>query len=427
MANSETFAIKGNILYTESPHSFTVVENGFLVGKDGKVAGVFAVLPPQFADVEVRDAGDALVVPGLVDLHLHAPQFAYRGLGMDLELLEWLNTNTFPEEAKYVDINYAEKAYRIFVDAMKNSATTRASVFATVHVPATMMLMDMLEQSGLVTYVGKVNMDRNSPDILSEADAQASLQQTREWLAACKKRYERTQPILTPRFIPSCTDGLMRGLSEIQKETGVPVQSHLSENLSEIGWVQELCPGTQSYGDAYNQFGMFGGHGCPTIMAHCVHPKGNEFELMKQNGVFVAHCPASNANLSSGVAPMRKYLEGGVKAGLGTDIAGGFSASIFRAMSDAIQHSKLRWRLQDDTLKPLTVPEAFYLGTKGGGEFFGKVGSFEEGYEFDALVIDDSPLASPRELSLVERAERLVYMAEECKITDKYVKGTKII
>lgn len=426
MIISETFAVKGNVLYTSSPQRFTVADQSYVVCQEGAVVGVFGELPAAFAGIEVRDVGDALVIPGLVDLHLHAPQFAFRGLGMDLELLEWLDTITFPEESRYSDMAYAEKAYRLFVDELKKGATTRASVFATVHVPATLLLMDMLEASGLATLVGKVNMDRNSPDSLREESAALSLAETRNWLAACQGRYERTGPILTPRFIPSCTDELMRGLAEIQAEDCLPVQSHLSENLSEIEWVKELCPESGGYADAYRQLGMFGGNGCPTIMAHCVHPQAGELEMMKQKGVYVAHCPNSNANLSSGVAPMRRYLDEGIHVGLGTDIAGGFSSSIFRVMSDAIQHSKLRWRMMDDSLRPLTVPEAFYLGTKGGGSFFGKVGSFEEGYEFDAVILDDKTLPSPNELTSTQRLERVIYLSDDRNVVGKYVKGTRI-
>ena len=129
----------------------------------------------------MTDCGNALILPGLVDLHLHAPQYAFTGLGMDMELLEWLDTRTFPEEGKYGDMAYAEKAYGIFTEDLKNSATTRACIFATRHVPATILLMDMLEGSGLKTMVGKVNMDRNAPDYLCEESAE----KIQLWTPAC--------------------------------------------------------------------------------------------------------------------------------------------------------------------------------------------------------------------------------------------------
>ena len=425
MNHEKTFALKGDVVYTAAPGGFTVVEQGYAVCENGRSAGVFCRLPEQFDGIRVEDCGQKLIIPGLVDLHLHAPQYSFRGLGMDLELLDWLETHTFPEEAKFCDLDYAERAYTLFTDALSRGATTRACVFATVHVPATLCLMELLERTGIRAMVGKVNMDRNCPDNLREQSAAVSLGETRRWLEGCAGKFKNVSPILTPRFIPSCTDELMRGLGALQQATGLPVQSHLSENHSEIEWVQQLCPESAFYGDAYDRFGLFGG-GCPTIMAHCVHSSDAEIDLMKRRGVFIAHCAASNMNICSGVAPVRTYLARGMNVGLGTDVAGGFSDSVFRAMSDAIQASKLRWRLTDDSLAPLTVSEAFYLGTKGGGAFFGKVGSFEAGYEFDALVIDDAGLPHPQPLTPAERLERVVYLSDDRHISGKYVAGARV-
>lgn len=170
---------------------------------------------------------------------------------------------------------------------------------------------------------------------------------------------------------------------------------------------------------------MFGRE-CKTVMAHCVHSDDREMERIKKNGVFIAHCPESNMNLSSGVAPIRAYLEQGLKVGLGSDVAGGTTENMFTAMAHAIQASKLRWRLLDDSLKPLTVPEAFYLATKGGGEFFGKVGSFELGFEMDAIVLDDSQLKHPQKLTVQQRLERMIYCSDDRQIYAKYVAGKKL-
>ena len=191
--------------------------------------------------------------------------------------------------------------------------------------------------------------------------------------------------------------------------------------------MRELCPGAKSYGDAYHAFGLFGGPACPTIMAHCVYSEGEEAELLKERNVFIAHCPASNTNLSSGIAPVRRFLRDGLRVGLGSDVAGGTHVSVFRAMADAIQVSKLRWRLVDQSLAPLTVREAFYLGTLGGGAFFGKVGSFAPGYEFDALVIDDARYTPQRRMELKTRLERTVYLSDDRDIRHKFVQGRKIV
>ena len=286
-----------------------------------------------------------------------------------------------------------------------------------------MLLMEKLEQSGLITYVGKVNMDRNCPDYYQET-AEQSLRETERFIEN-SERFHNTQPILTPRFIPVCSDELMRGLADIQAKTGIPIQSHLSENRNEIQWVKSLNPDSRFYGDAYDIFGLFGGR-CRTVMAHCVSSPDEEISLMAERGVYVAHCPNSNMNLSSGIAPARKLLEHGIRVGLGSDLAAGQSINLFDEIVRAVQVSKLRWRYKDDTYRPISIIDAFYMATRGGGEFFGKVGSFDKGFDFDALVIDDSRLRSMMEMDDEARFHRSLYLSHECELCAKYVRGKKI-
>jgi len=424
--NENSFIIRGNICYAEAKEQLSVTDRGYLVCCKGISRGVYPVIPDEYRDLPVKDYGDRLIIPGMTDLHVHAPQYPFRGLGMDLELLDWLNTHTFPEESRYAELEYAEKAYQIFVDDLKKSASTRAVIFATIHIPATEFLMKQLDAAGLKTYVGKVNMDQNCTDTLREKDAEASLDSTAAWLRETAEKYPNTHPILTPRFAPTCSGPLLEGLGKLQKKYGLPVQSHLSENLSEIAWVQELFPWSSCYGNVYEHYGLFGKE-AKTVMAHCVHSSDREVELMKRNGVYVAHCPQSNINLSSGIAPIRRYLEEGIPTGLGTDMAGGANMSMFRCMADAIGVSKLYWRLADQSRKPLTMEEVFFLATKGGGSFFGKTGSFEEGYEVDALILDDSGIRTTKELNTKERLERYIYLAEEGgQIVGKYIAGKEL-
>ena len=422
---TNSFVLHGDLCWSSSPTQVETWPDSYLVCVNGVSQGVFSQCPPDYGQLPLLDYGGQLITPGLTDLHVHAPQYTFRALGMDLELLDWLNTHTFPQEAKYQDLDYAGRAYSRFVEDLRRGPNTRACLFATLHTDATLVLMDLLETSGLITRVGKVNMDRNGTPALQETSAADSLRETRRWLEA-SAAFRRTRPILTPRFIPSCTDQLMEGLRDLQRETGLPVQSHLSENQGEVDWVRELCPRSAGYGHAYHDFGLFGGPDCPTIMAHCVLSDQEETDLMKAQGVWIAHCPASNTNLSSGVAPVRRYLDQGLRMGLGSDVAGGTHTSIFRAMADAVQVSKLRWRLQDRSLAPLTAAEAFYLGTLGGGSFFGQVGSFAPGYDCDALVIDDSRYASVDPRSLEERLEQTIYLSEDRDITHKFVQGLKL-
>jgi len=391
---------------------------------DGRSAGVWSELPPQYQAFPRIDRTGKLIIPGLVDLHMHAPQFSNRGLGMDLELMDWLNTHTFPEESRYGDLAYAKQAYGLMAENLLHGPNTRIVLFATPHSPATALLMERMERSGLVSYVGRVNMDRNAPESLRELDAETSLRGTRTWLSAAQCAYQNTYPILTPRFIPCCSDGLLHGLAQLQEEFRVPLQSHLSESPGEIDLVRKLCPNSRYYGDAYHGLGLM--RGLPTVMAHCVWSGEAETELLRRSGTFVAHCPQSNANLSSGIAPIRRYLRQGLSVGLGSDVAGGCHPSIFRAMTDAIQVSKLRWRLVDGKDPPLTFTEAFRMATLGGGAFFGRVGSFDADYELDALVIDDATLSSMRPLTLAERLERVAYLSDERHIMEKYVRGKRL-
>ena len=427
------FVIKGNICQTREPSRLDLHEGAYAVCVNGVSMGIFDKLPEEYAGLPLYDYGDSLIFPGMVDLHVHAPQYAFRGMCMDLELMEWLGRYTFPEEEKYEDLEYAERAYGMFVDALKNSATSRSCIFATRHRFSTELLMDLMEKSGLVSYVGKVNMDREASEALTEKSAEISAYTTFGWINSVKDKYENTKPILTPRFIPCCTDKLMEELREIQMAYGIPVQSHLSESRGEIDYVKVLRPDNPFYADSYNEYDLFGKNDdintdVKTVMAHCVWSTDEEVELMRKNGVFVAHCPASNMNLTSGIAPIRKYLELGLNVGLGSDVAGGHTISVFRAITDAIQVSKMYFRMVNEDYKPLVFPEAFYLATKGGGAFFGKVGSFDEGYEFDAVVMDDSVLPHPRSLTLSERMERAVYLGlDEKNITAKFVAGRKIL
>ena len=428
----KNFVLKGHICYSQDKSTLKVFENSFLVCVEGKSKGVFKTLPEEYKNLPLKDYGDKLIIPGMVDLHVHAPQYAFRGMCMDLELMDWLNQYTFPEEEKYTNLDYAEKAYSIFTKALKKSATTRACIFATRHREATVLLMELMEKTGLVSYVGKVNMDREASQALVEESVESSAYQTFGWINSVHNKFQNTKPILTPRFIPCCTDELMEELKQIQMTYGIPVQSHLSESPGEIEFVKFLRPNNEFYGDAYNDYDLFGKNDdintdVKTVMAHCVWSTEKEVDLMKKNGVFVAHCPSSNMNLSSGIAPIRKYLDLDLKIGLGSDVAGGQSESIFRAITDSIQVSKMYWRHVNQDCKPIVFSEAFFLATKGGGEFFGKVGSFESDYEFDAIVLDDSCLEHPQQLNVLQRLERAVYLSLDVQgIFAKYVNGNQI-
>lgn len=416
---------RANIIYTPTPGKLEIIPHGYIVVKsNGLVDGIYKELPENMDwRRQVMDFGDKILIPAFNDLHVHAPQYRNMGLALDLELLPWLNTYTFPEETKYADPDYARRLYRRFVHELWMQGTMRSAVFATIHPEATRILADLFIQAGMGAYVGLVGMNRNSPDTLQNTTAEVI-----DGMRMLKAHLDEhgdglVQPIITPRFVPSCSDKMLTALGEYAKETGLPVQSHLSENRSEINWVKELEPDTTCYGGAYDKYGLFGQ--TPTLMAHCCYTDGEELELMRKNGVYVVHCPMSNSNLSSGMAPIRRFLNAGINVALGTDVSAGHHMSMLRVMQYAIQVSKLNYAQTKGEMSFLSLSEVFYLATKGGGSFFGKVGSFEPGYEFDALLIDDTYLNYDH-YTLEQRLERYIYLGDDRDIKRRFCRGVEL-
>ncbi len=414
----------GTFIDAPAQDELRVRKDHYLLVEEGVIKAVFHYVPEKYATLPVTTLAGTFCIPGLVDLHLHASQLALCGINMDLELLPWLQSYIFPEEARFASEEYADQLYAHFSNALLKSPTARACIFATIHSKATLLLMDKLEKSGLITYVGKVNMNQNAIPELEEDDRAA--RDTRAFIEAAVEKYQHTLPIITPRFVPSCTKELLSVLGELAEEYDLPVQSHISENKREIAWVKELLfPQASCYGAVYASFGLFGGKR-KTVMAHAVHCTEAEIDLIRERGVYLAHCADSNINLASGIAPIQRYLKEGLRVGIGTDIAGGSQLSMFRAVCDTIRVSKLLAERMDDTSVIVTFPEAFHAATKTGGSFFGKVGIFDEGYEFDALSINDDTLIIGSPGTFEQRVERVFYLGNNEAIVSKFVGGKQL-
>lgn len=411
---------KGDVIFTPTPQGFQTLPNGHVVVAGGCVEGLYSELPPQFSHLPLHDFSGHLILPGFVDLHVHAPQFFQTGVGLDDELIPWLDRHTYPLEGRFADREFARAAYGLFVDELIRVGTLRASIFATVHKESTAILFDLLAAKGMGAFVGKVNMDRHCPPYLQETTA-VSLRETEE-LAAEYKGHPLVKPIITPRFAPTSTPALLRALGLLARRHDLPVQSHLAENKAEVDWVRELFPSEPSYAHVYHRFGLLGQS--PTLMAHAIHLQEMELALIENSAVTLVHCPESNINLSSGAMPIRELLDRGIRLGLGSDIGAGHNPALYRVAARAIQLSKL-YSLHEPQCKPLTAAEAFYLGTKGGGSFFGKVGSFEKGYAFDALVVEENPLITAG-LSMEERLQKFLYTGEPGNICARFIRGKPI-
>ncbi len=406
--------LKGNIVSAPVLGRLDVIEGGYLVAKDGRIVGTFAQLPEKYKDEPMEDHGDGLILQSFSDMHLHGPQYPMLGMGMELELLEWLRTCTWPTEAAFADVTYARQIYRELAAQLLKNGTTRVCMFSSLHKEGTLVLMEELEKAGISGYVGKVNMDRHGGEALQET-TEGSMADTLSWLTCCD--FVNVKPILTPRFSPSCTEPLMGFLGKLARERGLPVQSHLSESRAEITWVKELFPDCDTYHGTYEKHGLWTGK---TLMAHCVWSNEAEMEAMKTAGVTVVHCPDSNSNLRSGIAPIRAMLDRGVEVVLGSDIAGGDKLNVFDIINSAVKVSQLRSVNDPAGPRQLTVAEAWYLATSAANKFFDEGPGFAPGNRLNVMVVDDSKLPSIRPLTPAQRLERMVYTRQEGHILALY-------
>lgn len=414
--------VRGDILYTSGREGFTVLEDGYLELKEGRVASVSA---SYTGEEEVLDRRGRLIIPSFVDMHLHANQYANCGLGSDVELLEWLEKYTYPEEVKFKDPAYAEAIYKQVLNSLWECGSLRSVMFASLYKEASALLFRLTLKSGLSAYIGKVNMDRNTPPYYIE-ETEESIRGSEELIREFEDPDSLVRPIVTPRFVPHCTSASMEGQGRLAEEYRVPVQSHINESDKEISWVRKLHPEAESYSAVYESFGLFGG-ARPAVMAHCIHNTDAELELMKKRGVYPVHCPESNANLASGIMPVKRLLHEGLPVCLGSDISGGHHLYLPAQIVLAIQLSKMKSRLEGDMSQVLTLSEAFYMATKSGGSFFGKTGSFEEGYQGDFLVVEtDSLMAYGEKRSALERLEKFIYVGSSANITERYLQGRKL-
>lgn len=413
--------IKGNFIYTPSIDNIVIKENEYLLIENNKIVCFFKELPYEYSKENVIDYGQAIIIPAFTDLHIHAPQFINRGIGFDKELLPWLQKYIFPVEKNYVDVEFAEYAYKLFINRLWAVGTMRFSAFATLHKESTLKLMELTEMSGLCAYIGKVNMDRNSPSYLCE-NTEKSLFETEDLINKCSD-FRNVNYIITPRFVPSTTERMMKGLGLLANKYDLPIQSHLSENLDEVAWVRQLHPNIQTYTDVYKEFGLIRKN--KTIMAHSIYLSDKEKEILRDENVMIAHCAQSNQNLSSGIMKLRDYIDNGLKCCIASDIAGGHTPNMNKNIASTIELSKVN-SIINHSERSLCLPEALFLATKQSGSFFGKVGSFESGYDFDALVIDNNDMNNIFARTPFEKLEQFIYDGDDRNIVVRYCNGRLI-
>ena len=411
----------GNILYARSRHELAVYENSYIAVEDGVVEGIYETLPEPMLSLPVRDFGEGVIIPAFSDLHVHAPQYPQRGLAMDCLLYDWLNDYTFPLEAKYKDPEFARAVYDAFTDDLVANGTFHACIFGTIHPEATGYLLETLEKKGLSAYVGKVNMDKASPAYLCEKTAD-SLQETEAFLEKYAGN-KTARPLLTPRFAPTCSKELLAGLGRLAAKYQVGVQTHIVESKWEASQALLDFPDATSDMGIYEKAGLLE-HG-PVVAAHFIFPTEEDIRLLKKYKGYAVQCPDATVNVIAGIMRNSFLAAQGVRLALGSDIAGGHSIGIYTQAARAIQLSKLKWFYEPEGNNPIGFPEAFHMATRQGGELFGRVGAFEKGYRFDALVIDgveDSFLT----LTPEQKIERFFYAGTKDNIVAGYLGGEPV-
>jgi guanine deaminase len=277
-----------------------------------------------------------------------------------------------------------------------------------------------------MAFVGKVNMDQNAPDDLRET-SDGAFNDSETFCRTLAGR-SRVRPILTPRFAPSCTEELMKKLGHLSRRLNLPVQSHLSETLSEAQWVSKLFPDSRSYTHVYDDCGLLGP---ASLMAHAVFLSDREIDLIVERTATLVHCPSANINLSSGIMPLGRYLDRDINLGLGSDVGAGHTLAMYRVVVQAVQSAKLLRILRpEENHRAVNLSEAFYLATMGNGKFFnrqgwGPCGAFEPGMSFDALSIDMG-LPEAVQLSPVAQLERFLYAGDDRHIKKRILAGREL-
>ncbi len=371
--------------------AFVAIDDGGLLVRDGRIAacGEFAAIRATHADVPVTDWRGGCVLPGLVDAHVHFPQLRVIGR-LGSSLLEWLERAALPEEARMADVAYARDTARRFVRALVSHGTTTASVFGAHFAPAVAELFDAADAIGIRIATGLILSDRRlRPELHTTADAAYRESTT---LIGRYHGHGRALYSVTPRFALSASEALLDVCQTLMREQpSIRCQSHINEQRDEIEAVAALFPWAEDYLGVYERFGLIGDR---AILAHDVHATPPEIERLAESGTAIAHCPASNAALGSGVFPLRRHLEAGVRCALGTDVGGGIG---FGVLKEALQ----AYLMQRSAPEPmvLTPPHLLYLATRAGAEALGLahlIGDFETGKAADLVHLrppEDSVLA----------------------------------
>ncbi|QMV65483.1 guanine deaminase [Pseudomonas berkeleyensis] len=404
--------------------SYQYFEDGILLIENGKVAqvGAAADLLPKLTGVDVQHYRDALITPGFIDTHIHYPQTGMIA-SYGEQLLDWLNTYTFPTEKQFEDKAHAAEVADIFLKELLRNGTTTALVFGSVHPQSVDAFFEAAQKLDLRMIAGKVMMDRNAPDYLTDtaesgyAESKALIER---WHGKGRLHYA-----VTPRFAPTSTPQQLDLAGKLFGEyPDLYMHTHISENKAEVAWVKELFPARKGYLDVYDHHKLIGPR---AVFAHGVHLCDEECARLAETGSAVAFCPTSNLFLGSGLFDLNKLEQHGVRVGLGTDVGAGTSFSQLQSLNEAYKVMQL----QGKKLDPF---KSLYLATLGGANALyldDKLGNFLPGKDADFLVLDynATPLMSYRmqqARSLDEKLFALTMLGDDRAVKETFAAGVSV-
>ena len=422
--------VRGSILhFIDDPaqvdviQSFEYFEDGLLILKDGKIeeVGEYNELKSK-VDSDLVDYTGKLIIPGFIDTHIHYPQLEMMAAYGE-QLLEWLDTYTFPTERKYEDKAYSEKMAKFFIDELLKHGTTSALVFGSVHPGSAEALFAESDERNMRIIAGKVMMDRNAPDFLLD-NPEKSYEESKELIEKWHKKGRQLYAV-TPRFAPTSTPEQLTKAGQLLKEyPDVWMHTHLSENKSEIEWVKELFPERKGYMDVYHHYGLTGPR---SVFAHCIHLTDEEWDLFKETESAISFCPTSNLFLGSGLFDLKKAESLDIKVGLGTDVGAGTSLSQFASLNEAYKTQQLQ-------TNKLSAFKGLYLATLGGArslELDNLIGNFEKGKEADFIIVDYAATDVQKERishspNLEDKLFALMMLGDDRNIEATYIMGKKL-
>ena len=452
MNDERTFGIEAAIVDTPVLGELRVREQALvIVDETGTIQDVMERGEPTHAatredltsrGVLTRFGSSSYLLPGFIDLHCHAPQWPQLGKALDVPLEDWLNRYTFPLEARYEDVAFAESVYTSLIGSAVANGTTTAMYFATTHLDATQRLVDICLRDGQRALIGNVAMDHpdGCPPYYKDPSATAAIDKTIRLIEYVREHPDNAAslvlPAVTPRFLPTCTDELLRGLGEVAAATACHIQTHCSESDWAHGYGLERFGRTDTA--TYQDFGLLTSL---TVFAHSNFITDEDMAMIIAAGGSVAHCPLSNIFFSNAVFPAREALDSGMHIGLGTDISGGPSPSMLRTAANAVAVSRVREDGVDATVPAdlrgtpgtrLTFAEALWMATTGGGLSLGlPIGVLSPGYSFDAIIVDTNVtdtdlLIWPNLDTSQDVLQKILHNAVRRNITDVWVQGRSI-